>query len=525
MLRRVALGIGGHGRHALAHRERRREREIDRGDPGAVGRDLRRADVVPALQEGGRPRDADGVRVEVDVECGRWRAVQRRVHHGRGAIVDAGDDRRVLEIVGAGVRIERIVGRRGHEVQREPARRVTEDPIAAHGHAVAGKAEDPDAAVEAAGPSAVVGDDVRLARTDAADDGARQVVTTRRNDDAPRAVSEIAGPAGVRSDDVALDGDERSACGDVNTDARVAADDVAFPRRAPSDLDRLLARAGVDAAAVGKRDAQRGIQADDVAADPRRRHVRGRLASSDADAFGVLLLDVVSGDQVAVGGIRPAEFVADAAEKHDPPDLPADAWAARHGQAVRGRSEKVPEDLDSVAGSLVDPDSRDVAAVDGETPDDGAAVGTSRDSEADRVEVVDQGLPIDLDGEDGVGPLRKGQRVGRGARLRVAVDRRRLRDRRERRQRRDRVEPGARDRELDRVGPAAGRGVEDGLAERAGAGVVRGGDGESRGRERSRDQCERESELAHESSSIHGSRRAFTRKVAICPRVLGFAGQ
>ena len=73
--------------------------------------------------------------------------------------------------------------------------------------------------------------------------------------------------------------------------------------------------------------------------------------------------------------------------------------------------------------------------------------------------------PVDLDREDGVEALAGRVRVGRGTRLRVAVDRHRARDLRQRGGGRDRVHARAHDPEGDRVGAGVGVGVGDRLPE------------------------------------------------------------
>ena len=80
------------------------------------------------------------------------------------------------------------------------------------------------------------------------------------------------------------------------------------------------------------------------------------------------------------------------------------------------------------------------------------------------------------------------QRRAGVARLRRAVDDDRLGDRRQGRGRRDRLDAGTRDGEVDRIRPARGGvGIEDGLAERAGAAVGRRRDHELTGRDDDRE--------------------------------------
>jgi hypothetical protein len=84
----------------------------------------------------------------------------------------------------------------------------------------------------------------------------------------------------------------------------------------------------------------------------------------------------------------------------------------------------------------------------------------------------DRAVPVrarESDQDDRV--VADGERVRRGARLRIAVDRHGLGDVRQRRQRRDRLDAASRDVELDGVGPRVRVGVEDRLAQRSRAAV------------------------------------------------------
>jgi len=114
--------------------------------------------------------------------------------------------------------------------------------------------------------------------------------------------------------------------------------------------------------------------------------------------------------------------------------------------------------------------------------------------------------PVDLDEVDRVVRQARAVRVGARSRLRIAVDRDGVRDRRQGGGRRERVHAASRNVEGDRIGAGIAVGVEDRLAQRPHAGVVRVRHGEGHRGCRRRDERERGEDREPEArTDAHGT--------------------
>ena len=203
--------LGGRtGRARGGGRDRRSIRDDDREDlvegtvAGPVGRDLDRADVSLRLVLLLRAAVARGVGVEVEVEGGRRRAVERTGDRRiRASVGHRRDQRIILVAVRPAVRVSGVVDVdpqleevASGQIDREAAvgldPGVVEDRVAAHGGI--------DAVDHDTRKAPVVRDDVPLARADAADGRVRPA-----RPDSPVAVGQADGARAVGSDLVALD--------------------------------------------------------------------------------------------------------------------------------------------------------------------------------------------------------------------------------------------------------------------------------------------------------------------------------
>ena len=231
------------------------------GVAGTVRRDERRAEGNLALQEFLRPGRARGIGVEVDGELRRGRAVEDADDVVAAAFGEGGagreEDRVVLEPVGSGVAVARVVDLDAEaselDPEARPARRAVlvdavaadTDALAAHGHSRAA-----DRAVE--------GDDVGFAGGGTAHD-----VVAAGHGDAGRVVAEVDRARRVRAEEVAVDRVVRAAQADAGVGA---ADDVAVVRR--RSADRLLAAARLDSLVLdAELDGARDVGSDPVAPD------------------------------------------------------------------------------------------------------------------------------------------------------------------------------------------------------------------------------------------------------------------
>lgn len=271
---------------------------------------------------------------------------------------------------------------------------------------------------------------------------------------------------GVGADVVPLD--EVAAVVHQNA-AAVGRDDVAGPGAIAAD--RGLVGTDLDALiAVAQGPVARGINADEVAGDDVAQRAVGAVVGSQTDA-----VQVVAGDEVALAGRGAADGVVSRIE-----DVHAVQLVAQVGQPAGICSDKVA--LNDVAAAQVefDPVAARVMTVIGEAVDHQAAhpAATHRDDEA----MGGTGHAA-VEDDAQVGVVGVGQGVPAAARLAVTVDDDGVGDRRQagggldlpRPRTRVVMQVGGGDVELDRVQAGMGRGVvgvEDGLAERAGAAVV-----------------------------------------------------
>ena len=384
-------------------------------------------------------RVACGGEVQLDREQRVRRAGQRALQaEGARAVGDgAREDREVLLVVRAGVRITRIVRRDadGSEVDSQPA--VVGDHVPQDG--VPCPIFDSDACQN------VEPDRVGVQKDGGADE---RVAGPLGDEHAVRAVAEVGrsreiGPDEVPRDDV----EERRGALNGDTRARVPRNDVRVEAVAAGN--RVGRRAhDRDALTVGERARARPIDPDHIPRDVRA----GRAASAQAEpAAGVarqhvakrrraadqVALTVV--DQDAVGAIRTGERAgrigADAVhlDAMTTGALQDDAGAARCG-----------------GGSAA------AEAVDGERVDNRAVAGNDQ--------------PIGR--RPGIRAVQLDERLPGPAGLRFAVDGHRLGDRRQLRRGSNRVHAAAGNREGNQVGARAGVRVEQRLSQRAAPGIV-----------------------------------------------------
>ena len=166
-LGRVAAVIGRRGGDGRAVRQCQRKDGVEGRVARGVGRDRDGPEIRLPLRQILRPGGADGAAIEVEVERRRGGAVAGSGHRRRRAAVrDGADDRVVLEPVGPGVPISRVVEGHagsavGQEVDAEPVRRgaagVVEDRVASNrdtgGSGVAGLTLDDDSCIVRASQS------------------------------------------------------------------------------------------------------------------------------------------------------------------------------------------------------------------------------------------------------------------------------------------------------------------------------------------------------------------------------------
>ena len=117
-LRRVPERVGGGGGDGIVCGDVDRQRHVDGREAGAVRRDRRRPEIACSLEEFLRPVGARVVGEKVEIELGRSRAADEPLDAGRSAFgavrqrrLDRRDDREVLQQVGAGVAVARVVRR------------------------------------------------------------------------------------------------------------------------------------------------------------------------------------------------------------------------------------------------------------------------------------------------------------------------------------------------------------------------------------------------------------------------------
>ena len=115
----------------------------------------------------------------------------------RGSWNDARDQREVLQAVGAGIKVERVVRRHAVKVEIDADDGVGEDPVAADRHGIARAGEDP--AVERRSPARRCNAMTLPSPAPFASDGCRAV----EDEDAAAGVSQIQGADDVGSDEVA----------------------------------------------------------------------------------------------------------------------------------------------------------------------------------------------------------------------------------------------------------------------------------------------------------------------------------
>ena len=470
------------------------QREVEARVAGAVRCDLRRADVVLALQELLGPVRAGGIRIEVEVERRSGRAVEDALDPRTGTLRHRGARREqdgvVLKPVRAAVPVTRVVDLDPEaaelDSQARPAQRTVlvdavasdRDPLPAHGHA-------------GAADSAVEGDEVGLTGA-----GPAHEVVASGDRDAGRVVSQIPGTGRVGAEEVSVDRIVRAAQADPGLGSP---DHVAVAGRRPPDrvaaaarldafvLDSELDRAGgvgpdeVPANRVrrpGENDSlpetRDGVVLDDVARPgDRDAHRRGSAGGSEDGAAAGGQADEVAPDGVPRGradvenpdaGETPADQVPRRGRRaaDDGPGLARDLYLlvgvlVDAGAARRVGAEEAPLDLARVEAAAREGHAG-IAVLDDQAPDDDVA-GRDREAGPRRRGAVDDHL------ENRVQPLADGERVDEGAGLRVSVERGLGRDRRQRRRDRDRVRTAARDVECDRVVGAVRVRVEDRLAQ------------------------------------------------------------
>ena len=426
----------------------------------------------------------------------------------------------------APVRVADIVGRRAiHvEVDAEAFRGVAVSESVEE-HAVASNLDAPPRPPVRLDPDvAVVGDQVPLARSDAADRDPAAVCV-----DARRGVAEVRQSGRIGPDGVALNqrGRDRVHHRDAG---RPAADHVAGARSRTTDEGVRGPREGdARASFVAEQSRRAGVHADEVALDDRvgRRADRAAQEGEDVARAGFDAADRVPGTaDLPTGGYagagrvddsqQPCDFgpdqvsLEDAATEHADPDA-SDNQISRGGCRAADPEVLSSLEIDSVEGQRRAPDQKslrpgrvrpDEAALDDEVvvgpalgcdlmPDGNAghAEEPMDDDAANRhVARVDHeagkdhpGHAGDLDLKDRVEPQADRARVRRGPRLRVAVDRQRLRDDRQGGGRDDRLQSPSRDVERDRVGGHRAIGIRDRLAQRARARVIRVRDGKRGG--------------------------------------------
>ena len=323
--------MGGGGADKLVRRDGRGQGHVESSIAVGVGGDAGRAEIELTLAIAARV--SFGVVIEIQGEGGVGIAVQRALDYRRAVRVGLGegDDRIVLQVVAAGIRVVRVVDIHAiRPAQVDAQLRVSVDAVAANCVPQAGVA-DSDPTVKRG--AAVVGNDVAFARSGPANDivvaGQKQaVVAVAQRCDAIRAdANPVANDYHVRR---------------VGADAfkGVGGDDVV------ADDDRN-AGCAADAVVVGQRRQASGVHAHPVPGDDGgRRAGVGRVVEVDGSDGGL----AVAGDQVALQVIGKAIAVsADAVSVA----AQYDAGARCAAETVGDRSHAGDVGADLVAGDDV----------------------------------------------------------------------------------------------------------------------------------------------------------------------------